>query len=244
MPNFWRMVDGVIEEADILLEVLDSRSVDKTRNIEIENKVRYSGKTLIYVFNKCDLVDIEKLKLLKKDLKPSVFVSAKDFEGTKKLREAILKNSGSKKTVFVGVLGYPNTGKSSIINALAGKASAKTSNESGFTKGMQYIRVSQRIKLIDTPGVIPYLEKNENKHGFTSAVDSSKVKDPEGVVFDLMETHPSLVECFYGVEECSDPSDVLDLVSIKLGHLKKGGIPDSKRTARMILKDWQTGKLK
>ena len=244
MPNFWRIINRVIEESDVVLEVIDSRNVEQTRNIEIEDKVKRQGKKLIYVFNKCDLVDIETLKPLKKVLIPSVFVSAKDYEGTKLLRNAILKNSGSKSTIFVGVLGYPNTGKSSLINALAGRSSAKTSNESGYTKGLQYIRVSAKIKLIDTPGVIPYREKDENKHGSTSVIDYSKVKDPEDVALNIIRENPALVEDYYDVEMNEDVDETLENISRKLSHLKKGGIPDTKRTARMILQDWQKGKIR
>ena len=244
MPNFWRIINGVIEESDVVLEVIDSRNVEQTRNIEIEDKVKRQGKKLIYVFNKCDLVDIETLKPLKKALVPSVFVSAKDYEGTKLLRNTILKNSGSKSTIFVGVLGYPNTGKSSLINALAGRSSAKTSNESGYTKGLQYIRVSAKIKLIDTPGVIPYREKDENKHGSTSVIDYSKVKDPEDVALSILRENPGVIETYYDVEINEDADETLESISKKLSHLKKGGIPDTKRTARMILQDWQKGKIR
>ncbi|MBI5881377.1 GTPase, partial [archaeon] len=62
MANYWKLVNDVIREADILLEILDGRSIDETRNIEIEDKVKKSGKVLIYVINKCDLVDKDKME--------------------------------------------------------------------------------------------------------------------------------------------------------------------------------------
>ncbi|MFW6231159.1 MAG: GTPase [Nanoarchaeota archaeon] len=240
MVTFWNVINKVIREADIILEVLDARSIDKTRNVEIEDKVRDSGKTLIYVMNKCDLVDVDEVKERKKELKPSVFISAKDHLGTKMLREAILKHA-DKKEIKVGVLGYPNTGKSSLINALKGRASAKASAESGYTKGLQNVRISKRILLLDTPGVIPYKEKDEIKHGSTGSVDYSQVKDPEEVVFSLFGEHPGIVD-FYDVDG-DDEEEMLENIALKFRYLKKGGVADTKKAARMILKDWQRGNI-
>ena len=150
MSNYWRLVNKVIDSASILLEILDARNVDETRNKEIENKVAKSGKVLIYVINKCDLVEKDDVEKISKTLHPCVFVSAKEMLGTRLLRQEIMKNAPKDK-FSVGVLGYPNTGKSSIINALKGRASAPTSPVSGYTKGIQLIKITQRMYLIDTP---------------------------------------------------------------------------------------------
>jgi ribosome biogenesis GTPase A len=151
MNSYWAIVNKVIRDADILLEVLDARSVDASRNEEVEDKVREAGKTLIYVVNKCDLVDKRTMEKMKKKLKPSVFVSATERLGTSYLREEIMKRA-PKGAFKVGVLGYPNTGKSSIINSLKGRSSARASSVSGFTHGCQNVRISQRFMLIDSPG--------------------------------------------------------------------------------------------
>lgn len=243
MPNFWKVINEVIKDADIILEVLDARDIDETRNREIEDKVKREGKRLIYVFNKCDLVDIHLLKEKKKTLKPAIFISAKEFEGTKILREVILKNSGSLKVITVGILGYPNTGKSSLINALVGRSKASTSAESGHTKGKQLVRVSAKIRVIDTPGVIPYRENDMSKHGAIGAVDYAKVKHPEDVVSEILESHPGVVEDFYHVEKQDDPYDTIDLIAKKLLFLRKGGVPDVDKGSRAILKEWQFGNI-
>src|SRR3989338_2174139 len=133
MPSFWVHVKLVLREADILIEVLDARMIQASRNEEIEDKIRHLGKILLYVINKCDLVDVEALKQEKKGLSPSVFISSKDRLGTTILKKKILELSHGE-PVIVGVLGYPNVGKSSLINALAGRTAAKTSSESGYTK--------------------------------------------------------------------------------------------------------------
>ena len=90
MANFWQLVNKVIREADVLLLLLDARLVEKTRNMEIEDKVRKAGKVLIYVITKSDLVDKQDVEKYKKTLKPCVFVSAVKHHGTTILRERIL----------------------------------------------------------------------------------------------------------------------------------------------------------
>ncbi|MFP4189435.1 MAG: GTPase [Candidatus Woesearchaeota archaeon] len=242
MPNFWRVLDKVIADADVIVEVLDSRSVSETRNREIEDKVLRSGKKLVLAMNKCDLVSKEKLEQYKKELENAVFVSAKDRHGTAILKDAILKIAGYPKSLNIGIVGYPNTGKSSLINSLVGRSRARSSPESGFTKGMQKIRLSSRITLIDTPGVIPYMEKDELKHGTIGSVDHSKVKDPESVFLDIFTKHKDAITRHYGTD-AEDYDDFLEAIAGRFNYLKKGAEGDTTRAARKILKDWQSGKI-
>ncbi len=242
MVNFWKVVNQILEKADIILEVLDSRLIDETRNKELEDKIKKKGKQIIYVLNKCDLVDKEELEKRKKDLFPCVFVSAKEHLGTTMLREKILRYA---KTipVIVGVVGYPNTGKSSIINALKGKrAAALTSSESGFTKGMQIVKADNKIKLLDSPGVVPFQEKDEVKHTLIGSINPSKLKDPDLVAYKLIEYAKSRIKQYYNIKG-SDPEEILENIAIKLKKLRKGAEPDIETTARILIKDWQTGKI-
>jgi ribosome biogenesis GTPase A len=246
MANFWNLVNNVIRKADILLLVLDSRMADSTRNIEIEDKVREAGKPLIYVMNKCDLVDREYLERYKKKLPNSVFVSAKEHLGTTKLRQIIFVNASKLKIkdIKVGVLGYPNVGKSSIINALRGKGSAPTSSVSGYTKALQNVNVGGNIMLIDTPGVIPYRENDGLKLNVIATIDHIKEKDPDVVAMKLMEEFPGAIEHYYNIEIYDDKEETLEKISKKFNMLLKGNEPDIMRASKKILYDWQTGKIK
>ena len=144
MANFWQSVNKVIYESDILIILLDARLVNETRNIEIENKIKRTEKPILYVITKSDLVtnkdDFEKYK---KELKPCVFVSSKEYHGVVIIRDKIIteaKKHNLELPVTVGILGYPNVGKSSLINAMSNRGSASTSVMSGHTKGVKKIK--------------------------------------------------------------------------------------------------------
>ncbi len=246
MANYWKMVNQVLEDADIVLEVLDSRLIDETRNSEIEKKVEESGKRMLYVVNKCDLVSEDYVRRIKKRLDPCVFVSAKQKLGTIILRKAILQlaKARSKDKVIVGIVGYPNTGKSSVINALKGKHSAKASPQAGYTRGTQYVNVGSGILMIDTPGVIPFKEGDELKLAIIASKNPSELNDPETVAERIIDFCGGAVESAYGIEPNISPEVSLANIALRIGKLKKGGLADTETAARMVIKDWQRGKIK
>src|SRR3989339_1528626 len=245
MPNFWNIVNKVINDADILLMILDARMVQETRHIELEGKIRKKEKPLIYVLDKSDLADKHVLEQYKQKIPNSVFISAKQHKGTIKLREKIMIIASrlGKENVKVGILGYPNVGKSSVINALKGSAAAKTSSISGYTKGVQKINTS-KMMLLDTPGVIPYKEKDNLKHNMIGTIDYSKEKDPDVVVMQLMKQFPGVIEEYYDVKISKNTQTTLNAIAKKKLMLKKGSELDIIRTATMILKAFQNGKIK
>jgi ribosome biogenesis GTPase A len=240
MNTFWQIVNDVLKRSDILLLVLDARLVDETRNIEIEDKVERMGKPLIYVVNKSDLVERHQLK----EIEGAVYMSAKGHLGTKRLREKIMTVASQMKLgrkVVVGVLGYPNVGKSSVINSLKGKASAKTSSISGYTKKLQKVRASN-IMFLDTPGVLPYMEKDRLKLNIIGSINDER--DPDYIVMLLMERYPGIVEKHYGVECTDDKDEALTNIAVKRKIFRKGNIPDIDRMARTILNEWRKGIIK
>ena len=248
------MIDNILEKADIILQVLDSRFIEKTRNLEIEEKVKKTGKVLIYVLNKSDLVDVNKLRTEFElgSIKPHVFFSVKERRGSKDLKK-LIKMAAKKLNqddINVGIIGYPNTGKSSIINILTGRASARTSPEAGYTKGIQKIKLSKGLYLIDTPGIIPPKERSsinqeqKVKHSQIGAITWDKTRNPDLVVSRLMKEYPNLLEKHYGIYVKGDSEILIESLGKKLNYFKKGSLIDEERTAKKILKDWQEGKIR
>ena len=251
-PTIPVLIDNLIKEADIILEILDARFIEKTRNIEIEKKVMALGKPLIYILNKSDLVDIEKLKMEHsfEDLKPNLFFSSKNRKGVVTLRRMIkieVKKMG-KDIVNVGIIGYPNTGKSSLANILVGKSVSKTSSEAGFTHGIHKLKILPGVYLIDTPGIIPpaektYAQRLMMKHTKIGAVTWYRAKDPDMVVFELMKEYRGILEAHYGIDAEGDVEVLIETLGRKLHYLRKGNVVDENRTAKHILREWQEGKI-
>ena len=250
MTGYRMMVNDVILHADIILEVVDARFPDETRNSDVERDVERSKKKFILVLNKCDLVPkniLERTKSRLSRIAPTVFVSCKDRLGTTMLLHKILEQTDIRgRDILVGVLGYPNTGKSSVINVLAGRHKAGTSPISGHTRGIQLVKAGSRIMLMDTPGVIPFGENDEYIQGVLSVKDATHLKDPIGVAMRIIERffdqNRTALESFYHVNlEGLDSYDALLLIGRTLNCLRKKGEVDDTRAAVRVINDWQKG---
>ncbi len=248
------IIDLVVKNADIILEVLDSRFIEKTRNQKIEEKVKNLRKPLIYIFNKADLInprDMEKNVELQK-MRPMVFFSATQRHGQKILMDLIKREAKriDADPVSIGVIGYPNTGKSSLINLLVGRNVSGTSSEAGYTRGIQKLKISSGIYLIDTPGIIPLDEKPYSnrelmaKHAQIGAITWDKARDPQLAVHRIMQQYPGILEKNYNINAAGDSEILLTELGKKLHFLKKHGEIDDMRTAKQVLKDWQQGKIR
>jgi ribosome biogenesis GTPase A len=253
---FPKQVREMIRTSDIILEVLDARFIDKTRNRELEREVLDQEKKLIYVLNKVDLVEVSELKknVSLEELEPYVLFSCKNRVGRARLRERIKievkKLKLGDKKARVGIIGYPNTGKSSLINILAGRKGVGTSAQAGFTKATHKIRFTKDILILDTPGVIPDEEfaertlREKKKHVQISTTTFDKVRDPEMIIAEFMKQNPGVLEEFYEIEAEGDSEVLLDELGSRRKFMKKGGLIDTERTARLIIKDMQKGKIR
>lgn len=252
MASYKKIIKDVIRKADILLEVVDARFPDETRNSEVEQDILRSKKSFIIVLNKCDLVSkstLEKTKSSLSKVAPTVFVSSKERFGTTMLRHKILETANIQgRDILVGSLGYPNTGKSSVINGVSGKHKASTSPISGHTKGVQLVGAGSRITFIDTPGVIPFDENDEYIQGMLAIKDATHLQDPVGVAMMIIEklcreNKNALVSFYHVTIEGKDSYEVLELIGRQRNFLKKKGEIDEMRTAVTIINDWQKGLL-
>lgn len=247
--GYWRRVLKVIDKSNIILEIVDSRFPEQTRNSQLEALVKGKGKSLVIVLNKCDLIDkstAEKHKRSLSRIAPVVFVSSKERLGTTLLKKTIMANA-VRIPARVGIVGYPNTGKSSIINTLKGRKVAPVSSEAGFTRGEKIIRVTKNLSLYDTPGIIPVEEQDESLLILVGAKSPSQVKDLEGSVLKLLEvlvkTHAEALKKTYGIEVGS-PEETLERIAFKKNKLLKQGLPDLNNTSKILLGDWFKGKIR
>lgn len=240
MDKFGLVVNEIIEKSDIILEVLDARFIEDTINKDVERKIKARNKILIQVINKADYVNGRKLQLVKKKLVNGVVVSVKAHVGLTFLKNKIkiLANKNKIRNVVVGVVGYPNVGKSSLINVLRGKSSTKVSPEAGLTKGKQYIRISRTVLMIDTPGVIANDVRDDEELVLIGAKNPSAINDPDVEVMKLMQDRPSFFWKKYRVKVKEDLAETIEEIALKLNLKKKGNKPDVERASRKILMDW------
>lgn len=245
MLKFRWIIHKVIQESNIILEVLDARFIEQTRDIKLEQKIKNRNCILITVINKCDYVKKEKLEPYKKKLENCVFISVKNHLGTTLLKKKIkeLANKRKIKHLIIGVVGFPNVGKSSLINALKGRKSAKTSPEAGYTKGKQFVRISKNIMMMDTPGVIDKQKTKESDLVLIGAKNPSTMEDPDLAVIQLIKTNPKIIENHYKVKQKVDKEKTVEDIALKLHYKKKGNLPDVDRVSRKILREWQAGKI-
>jgi len=159
-----RLVFELINASDIVLEVLDGRLPALSRVSSIEKHIERLKIPLLLVLNKCDLIPRETSERTKRIFSqeyPTVFISAQNRQGTKKLRHKIAQIS-PKKEFIISIVGIPNTGKSSLLNILRGKHVAPTGQKPGITRSKQLVRISRRILIFDTPGIVPFDHPDEN----------------------------------------------------------------------------------
>lgn len=150
-----------------------------------------------------------------------------------------------RKQISVGFIGYPNTGKSSIINTLRKKKVCTVAPIPGETKIWQYITLMKRIYLIDCPGVVPP-SNNDSEEDILlrGVVRVENVENPSQYIESVLRrTEPRHVERLYEVQGYETATEFLELLGRKAGRLLKGGEPDVNGVAKMVLNDFIRGKL-
>lgn len=273
MTKAIRMMQENIKLIDIIIEVVDARIPAASRNPDIDELGK--NKFRLIVLNKSDLADNQVTKKWKDYYeKQGLFVmemNSKTGNEAGKVKDLVQKACAEKierdkKRGIVGrpiramVAGIPNVGKSTFINKLAGKASAKTGNKPGVTKGKQWITLSKSMQLLDTPGILwPKFE--DEQVGLRLALIGSMNDENLDVaelacelIKNLEKFYPEAINEKYGItkeqlteleeDQYSTPaSRVLSAIAINRKCLLSGGNPDISRAAALLLDDFRNGRL-
>ena len=265
---------ALLPQVDMVIETCDARIPFASRNPELSNII--GNKPRLIVLNKADLADPAKtsqwVEALRKDNTVAVAVEATNRKGldkvvseSVKLCKDILERAEAKgrtgRPVRAMVVGVPNTGKSTLINALAGRKAAVTGNKPGVTRDPKWIKTSGRLELMDMPGVLWPKIQSHRMGVCLSAAGSVKdeVNDLVAVAYDTMkmlnDLYPQLMEDRYGIDLSefevtadefgySDKDYELFLeMAKKRGCIMSGGRIDEDRFAKLLLDDFRTGRI-
>ncbi|RAL06016.1 putative GTPase NOG2 [Aspergillus ibericus CBS 121593] len=253
--RIWNELYKVIDSSDVVIHLLDARDPEGTRCRSIEKYIRDEAphKHLIFVLNKCDLVPTGVaaawVRNLSKDYPTLAFhASINNSFGKGSLIQLLRQFSSlhsDRKQISVGFIGYPNTGKSSVINTLRKKKVCTVAPIPGETKVWQYVTLMKRIYLIDCPGVVPP-NQNDTPEDILlrGVVRVENVENPEQYIPAILKrVQPKHLERTYGVKRTEDPIEFLSVLARKGGRLLRGGEPDLDGVAKMVINDFLRGKI-
>lgn len=252
--RIWGELYKVIDSSDVIIQVLDARDPMGTRSKSIETylKKEKPWKHLIFVLNKCDLIPTWVTKrwvaVLSQEYPTLAFHASLTNSFGKGSLIQLLRQFGKlhtdKKQISVGFIGYPNVGKSSVINTLRSKKVCNVAPLAGETKVWQYITLMRRIFLIDCPGVVYPSEDSESDIVLKGVVQVEKIKNPEEHIGAVLErAKPEYIQKTYRIPTWSSAEDFLEKLALRTGKLLKGGEPDLSTVSKMVLNDWQRGRI-
>ncbi|KAF4527563.1 hypothetical protein B566_EDAN016041, partial [Ephemera danica] len=252
--RIWNELYKVIDSSDVVLQVLDARDPAGTRCAHIENFLRTEKphKHLVFVLNKVDLVPTWATQRWVATLSaeyPTVAFHASLTHPFGKgtlinLLRQFAKLHSDKKQISVGFIGYPNVGKSSVINTLRSKKVCKVAPIAGETKVWQYITLMRRIYLVDCPGVVYPSAETDTEKVLRGVVRVENVPEPENYIGAVLEKiRKEYLKKTYKIDDWKDEEEFMENLARRMGRLLKGGEPDFNAVARIVLNDFQRGKL-
>lgn len=252
--RIWGELYKVIDSSDVIIQVLDARDPMGTRSKSIESymKKEKPWKHLIFVLNKCDLIPTWVTKrwvaILSQEYPTLAFHASLTNSFGKGSLIQLLRQFGKlhsdKKQISVGFIGYPNVGKSSVINTLRSKKVCNVAPIAGETKVWQYITLMRRIFLIDCPGVVYPSDDSETDIVLKGVVQVEKIRNPEDHIGAVLERAKSeYIQKTYRIPSWSSTEDFLEKLAFRTGKLLKGGEPDLSTVSKMVLNDWQRGRI-
>ena len=289
---FDKVFKQVVDSADVILYVLDARDPEGTRSKEVERMVMAAEggqKRLILILNKIDLIPQKTLKEWLVHLRryyPTLPLRASGpapnahtfnhhqltVQGTSSTLFKALKSFAHsrqmKRSVTVGIIGYPNVGKSSVINALAArlggsKSACPTGAEAGITTSLRQVKLDNKLKLLDSPGIVFPSTSEGSKTSkieeqarlvLLNAVPPKQIEDPIPAVALLLKRMSENHDLFskllklYGLSplmttDGDQTTDFLIQVARTRGRLGKGGVPNLVSAATTVINDWRDGRI-
>lgn len=288
---FDKIFKTVVDASDVILYVLDARDPEGTRSRRVEEAILQSqGKRLILILNKVDLVPpfvLEQwLNVLKSSFPTIPLKASPGATNTKTFNKKLTKtvtasalldalktysnNSNLKRSIVVGVIGYPNVGKSSVINALTSTRNGSSKacpvgNQAGVTTSLREVKIDNKLKILDSPGIcFPSESKNDDSKSkiekqaelaLLNALPPKLIIDPYPAILLLIKRISNSDEMtnsfksFYELPPipANDPETFtkhfLIHVARKRGRLSKGGIPNLASAGISVLNDWRDGKI-
>lgn len=254
-----RMMEENLKAVDGVIIVLDARAPFSSVNRKLDGL--FKDKKILYVLNKCDLVEVKDaqsaIKKFREENKPAVAVCATDKRTVDALYGALLilfkdklarnKEKGIFKPMRVMVAGIPNTGKSTIINALSGGKKTQTGNKAGITRGKQWVRLHD-LELLDTPGTMPPAfddQQSALRLAYIGSMNDANI-DFNDLAFELLkelgQKYPELLKARYGIE-AGEPLEMMNGICVRRGFLLKGGDYDYDRCAAAVIDDFRKGRI-
>ena len=262
MTKAKRAMQEDIKLIDVIVELVDARIPRSSKNPDIDALA--NGKSRILLLNKSDMADPAQTARWKAYYEKQGFfvlaVNSTKRSELKAVNQLIQKACKEKierdrkrgilnRPIRAMIVGIPNVGKSTFINAYAGRACAKTGNKPGVTKGKQWIRLSKQLELLDTPGILwPKFEDQQvGLHLAMIGSINDEILNVEELALSVIDyltaEYPGTLEKRFGFEGMTDRVEILGEIARVRGCLKKGNELDYEKAARLLMDDFRSGKL-
>ncbi|MBR6500228.1 MAG: ribosome biogenesis GTPase YlqF [Firmicutes bacterium] len=256
MKKTRELIQENLKMVDLVVEVIDARIPCSSRNPIIDQLV--GDKKRIIILNKSDLADAEENKVWSEFFKQegNLVLAMNCMSGMganqlirllEKIRDDKNKDAARKKPLRMMIVGVPNVGKSSLINRLTGKKSAKTGNKPGVTRGKQWLNLGNDMQLLDTPGILwPKFEDPEVglNLAFCGAI-KDEILDIATLCLELIKVlqvrYPELLMERYKLTELGETAlDTMELIAKKRGFILSGGRIDYERTGKTVIDEFRS----
>lgn len=262
MTKAKRMMQENIKLVDLVIELVDARIPLSSRNPDVDELGK--GKARVVLLNKSDLAEERWndawLKYFEEQGFLAVKINSKKGSGMKAIQNVIGEACREKierdrkrgilnRPVRAMVVGIPNVGKSTFINALAGKACTKTGNKPGVTKGKQWIRLNRQVELLDTPGIL--WPKFENQQVGLRLAFIGSIKDEilntEELAIEFIrfmdKEYPGVLEEKYHTEIPKDSYGMLEEIAKSRHCIIKGSELNTEKAAALLMDDFRNGRI-